>query len=464
VDEMSVESTHPDYDANVAQWELTRDCVEGSNAVKKRKSRYLPKPNPEDKTKQNDDRYSDYLLRANFVNFTGSTLEGMIGMVYREDMQVELQQSVEYLIENVDGSGITLDQMTRSLTGNLLQTGRHGLLVDYPEAPPSVSRADEKALNLRANILSYPAESIINWDTVTIGGVTLPSLVVLEEEISELQDNGFSHRKTKQYRVLKLDEGVYVQRLYAEDGTLKSESTPTKADGSTWDAIPFEFVGAQNNDHRVDKAPLYDISEVNLAHYRNSADYEDACYMSSQPTPYFSGLNQSWVDQNMKMGIVLGSRRAAMLPEGGSAGILQASETTMASKGMEMKEQQMIRLGARLIQDNGGTETAEAARIRYAGQNSKLGAVIGNIEAALTQCLEWAMMYMGGDGENIIKLNKEFYDAKVDPQLITAQIMLLDRGVITQPVLRDRLRDVGMIDKDTTDEELDAGAEENIGM
>lgn len=456
---MPASDQHNDYDTYLPQWTMTRDCVEGSAAIKAKKTKYLPKPNPDDISTENDLRFKDYLERANFVGFTSSTLDGMLGMVFRKKTELELQAAIQYIEENTDGGSLTFDQMARAVIGDVMQTGRFGLLADYPQADEGLSVASVRALGLRANILPYNTEAIINWRTEVVGSIKRLSLVVLKEKKSIVSEDGFSVDEEDQYRVLKLVDNAYVQEIYNKNSELVSMNEPRKADGSKWNEIPFVFVGAKNNDEMVDKAPLYDISAVNIAHYRNSADYEESCYMVGQPTPYAAGLTQSWVDTNMKEGVLLGSRRFIALPENGSAGLLQAAPNQMPERGMELKEQQMIKLGARLIQDAGGVETAEAAKIRFAGQNSKLGTVVGNVEAAFIQCFDWVMMFMAGEGENLLEINKDFYDKSIEPQMVIAQIQLLDRAVIAKADLQDNLRSSGMISQDRTNEQIDDEAE-----
>jgi hypothetical protein len=261
---------------------------------------------------------------------------------------------------------------------------------------------------------------------------------------------------------LLLKNGVYVQNLYDEHGELviyedgTSDIYPRQFDGSLWNEIPFSFIGSINNDETVDKAPLYDIAEINVSHYRNSADYEESAFLVGQPTPTFSGLTQSWVDQNMSDGISFGSRAAILLPEGGSATLLQASENQMPLRGMQMKEKQMVKIGTRIIEDGGGEETAEAAKIRFAGQNSKLGSIILNVEFAFKKCLTWSMMYMGGNSEPEIEVNKQFYDATIDPQLLIANMQLMEGGIIAKSDVRYLMRKASLISHDRTDEELDS--------
>ena len=152
---------------------------------------------------------------------------------------------------------------------------------------------------------------------------------------------------------------------------------------------------------------------------------------------------------------MLGSRAAIPLPIGGSASLLQASPNQMPMEAMTHKEKQMIQIGAKIITDAGAAETAEAARIKFAGQNSKLGTIVGNVEEAYNLLLNWSLLFTGGAGSCEVELNKEFYDKTMDPQLLMAQVQLLDRGVIAISDIRDRLRSHGEIKKDRTDDDID---------
>jgi Hypothetical protein len=131
----------------------------------------------------------------------------------------------------------------------------------------------------------------------------------------------------------------------------------------------------------------------------------------------------------------------------------------MPERGMELKEQQMVKIGTRIIQDSTGAETAEAAKIRFAGQNSKLGSLIVNVEAGFTKALEWLGEFMGGEGDITLEINKEFYDSTIDPQMLAQAMVLQDRGVIGKTDLRYLLRRSNLLDDERTDQEIDNDAE-----
>jgi len=451
---MPVSDQHEAYQENLPIWELGRDSVKGAPAIKKKQTKYLPMPNSLDQSTENKQRYNDYLQRACYVNFTGQTKEGLIGMAFLKEPVIEIKEPLTYLEESTDGGALSLTQFTRKMLSDTLEVGRSGILVDYPSIPDGLTKIETDGIN--ANILRYKAENIINWRTEKVNGDSVLSLVVLSEQVEKPSDDGFSTEDVTYYRVLKLEDNVYSQLVYNDDEDLISVIEPTKSDGSRWNNIPFTFVGSENNNEDVDKPVLVDIAEANIAHYRNSADYEESSYMVGQPTPWVSGLTQAWVDSNFDGVVSLGSRAFLTLPENGSAGLMQADPNSMPMEGMRQKEDQMVKIGARIIADNSGTETAEAAKIRFSGQNSKLAAVIGNIEDAIKKAFVWAGEFMGGDGEIEFTLNRQFYDSTIDPQKLIASIQMLDRGVIGMTDFRDMLRKAADITR--TDEEIELEA------
>lgn len=475
---MPVQDKHKDYEKSFYKWQLVRHVCEGSQAVKHAKridgatatalgsepgTLYLPAPNPTDNSIENRERYRAYRERANFVNFTGHTKDALAGMVWRKEAMIELPPAMEGILYNANGKGESLESLMKRSLDEVVMTGREGILVDYPVMPDSVTLAE--SANVLPFLKLYHAETIINWQEEYINGECKYTCIVLKEEKQVYQDE-FSFECKDQYRALMLNEqGYYIQRLYNEDGELlgvENENGDFITDilildgnGAPFDEIQFFFAGAMNNDARPDKSPLYDMAEINISHYRNSADYEESCFIVGQPTPVLTGLTQSWIDDVFKGQIELGSRAAITLPEGGSAMLLQASPNQMPSEGMIMKQQQMIQIGAKIITDSGQAETAEAAKIRFAGQNSKLATIVSNLEEAFENALYSAMRFMGIEGEIELELNKEFYDKQVDPNLLMAKIQLFDRGIIATSDVREHLKKMGELDEDRDDALID---------
>ena len=448
---MTVETKNPTYEMYLPVWEKTRDAVKGSVAVKEKRHIYLPVPDAE----SNDERvgtesmrYRQYLKRALFTNFTGRTKNALVGAAFRKMPMLELPTGIEYLVEDATGDGLGLVQMAKDELSNLLETGRSFLLVDYPQTEDGLSAEDVAILDLRASIIPYAAEQVINWRTEAVRGRKLLTLCVIAEEYKNGGDE-FSHDTDTQYRVLRLREDGYTQQLYRDGAPYTDEFYPKRADGSTWDVIPGIFVGSKNNDATIDDAPLSDIADVNIAHYRNSADYEESCFLTGQPTLFIthSLSMEQWFEYNPE-GIKLGSRAGHVLGESGGATLVQADPNNLVLEAMKAKENAMIAIGARIVTDRGGNETAEGARIRFASENSVLGDIVHNLSQAIEQCLVWAGEFMGVGEEAEFEINREFYDKTVDPQLLMSMVTLLDRQIISDQDIFSRLKAGGIIEAD----------------
>ena len=446
---MSVSTEHPDYKLYKNVWAKTRDAVKGSVAIKEKKHAYLPVPD----NKSLDDargietvRYKQYLKRAVFTNFTGRTKNALVGAAFRKNPMYELPEAVDYLNQDATGDGLSLVQLAKDELSNLMETGRSLLLVDYPQADDDLSLEDVNMLDLRASIVPYTAEQCVNWKTSVINGRRLLTLCVLAEPYFNT-DLEFSHDSDIQYRVLRLTDEGYSQQIYRDDKPVTDKIYPRKADGSVWEEIPLIFVGSKNNDSTIDDAPLSDIADVNVAHYRNSADYEESCFITGQPSLFIThSLTSEQFEEYNPDGLILGSRSGHVLGETGSAILLQASPNNLVMEAMKAKEQAMVMIGARIITDRGSNETAEGARIRFASENSVLGDIVSNLSQGLEKAIGYVCEFMGVTGDYYFQINSEFYDKSVDPQMIMSMITLLDRNLIGDIDIFERLQAAGLID------------------
>ena len=441
-----VDHQHPLYEELKPSWDQVNDCIKGERQVKKKKDIYLPKPNPSDVSAENETRYKQYLTRAVFYNVTARTLSGLVGQVFSKDPVLEVPPLLDSIIEDSDGSGVSLVQQSKCVLGHVLANGRAGLFVDYPTVEGVATRQDQLDGSIRPNILHYDAPSIINWRSERVGAKNRLTLIVLSETYVD-SDDGFKEEIVEQFRVLRLVEGIYQVQIYRRSTAqgsgaygLVEEFTPTSAQGVVLTEIPFQFIGWENNDEEPDLPPLYDLSVLNLAHYRNSADYEEASYIVGQPTPFMTGLDQSWVDDVLQGQIHLGSRAAVPLPEGGSMGLIQASANSMPKEAMDTKERQMVALGAKLVEQRNVQRTATEAGLENASETSVLASAANNTAEAFRKALKWCMQFIGTDGEIEFDLHTDFNIYKLDPQQQQALLSLWQNDVLTWDELRDNLK------------------------
>lgn len=454
-----VDYIRPELDAVLSQYTLIDDCIAGSIAVKAKGDIYLPRPNAADESRENRLRYDAYKLRAVFYNVSKRTLAGMVGEVFAIDPIINVPDVMDAIVKDANGNGVTLTQLSQTALETNLKKGRAGLFVDYPRTEGVVTRQQQLDGLIRPTINLYQPGNIVNWRTKTVGSKTYLSLVVLRE-VYEKYDDGFAVEIDVQYRVLRLgDDDIYRQEIWRGDkGAWASVPelavTPTKGDGLPLKEIPFTFIGSVDNSPSVDDPPMFDLCDLNIAHYRNSADYEESVYLVGQATPVLAGLDQRWVDEVLKGRVELGSRAAIPLPEGATATLLQMEERSAAFEAMEHKERQMVALGAKLVEQKQVQRTATEADLDAASETSVLVTVTKNVSAAFRFALEWAAIFQGtttlrqdagksADDRNALAfdLNTDFDLASASSEEVTAAINAWQKEAITYGEMRDILRD-----------------------
>lgn len=446
----------------IRKWELVEDCLRGEDAMKARGDRYLPRPNATDLSEQNLARYDSYLARAVFYNVAKKTVDGLVGQVFSRDPITKIPDDMKSMIDNVDGDGVSLDQQSKKGLTYVIAYGSFGIFVDYPVTSGVITMADRKAGLIYPTITQYHRRSIINWRFKKVGAVNkLSLLVICEDGISD--DDGFEITTERQWRVLRLDDlNEYTQTvwIYDQDSktyVIKKDTVkPTDGKGNPLDEIPFYFCGMFNNNAAPDEPSLYDLCVLNRSHYRNSADYEDSCYLVGQPTPVFAGLTKQWVADVFKnKPIQLGSRGSVALPVGGTATFLQAAPNSMPKEAMDQKEQQMIAFGAKLLTPGGGKNTLGEAQQEEGNENSALSAAAKNVSACYVRALKMAARMHNVSEEPEYSLNTDFPASRLTPNERTQLVMEWQAGAITTSEMRAGMRKAGVATLDIEEYKAD---------
>lgn len=438
---------------------LVDDTVEGEEQIKSKGETYLPKPETHSDTTINDKVYLKYKLRAVFFPVAGRTLSGLVGQVFSKPVATEIPPSLELLEEDIDGAGTTLEQQSKGTLATVLKHGRAGLLSDFPKVKDGqiIVKADMESGKIRPRVLFYNPQQIINWREATINGETkLSMLVLLENKVVE--DDGFAFKCSPRWRVYKADteSGGVTVALWKKVDDKKAESIEFEideeeavilgADQKPLQVIPFAFVGAENNDSEIDDSPLYPISQLNIAHYRNSADYEQSLFNVGQVTPVFTGLTDGWVKDHIDGKVTIGSTTPISLPKDADAKLLQAETNSMPMEGMKHKEDQMKAVGAKLIEPGTVQRTATEAEIEETSEASVLSSVAKNVSAAYELAFYYCSLFIGEvEQESIsIALNSEFQITGLNAQERAEVLAAWQSGVITWGEVREVYRRKGI--------------------
>lgn len=458
---------HPQYAAMLPLWEATRAAVEGQPALSRNPYKFLPDPTPLDQCEEARARYNSYCSRAVYMNATGRTKTGLVGIALGDWPEVIVPASMEYLKEDADGAGLSIYALCQHSIGEDLEVGRGGLFVDYPQRPEGDGTSiAAQNLGTVARMIYYKAEDIRDWAYEKIGTDMRLSYVKLYEKRDRRSADGWSLEAVESYRLLRLRNGVYTVEVFekGEGGYVSSgEVTPRDAAGSSWEFIPFQFIGPETNQAKPEKPPLYDLAQVNLAHYRNSADFEESVFMLGQPQVTMTGLDEAWRNHLEESGVYFGSRRVLMGPVNSQIGLLQVQPNTLAQAAMKDKQTDMVSLGARLLQPGSATKTAEQSKSETRAAYSVLSLVCDNVSQAFKNAMLWVQRYMGAAGEVDFGIDTEFDGLTFNSEIVSTIIKAVQAGVLPESEAWRALRALNLIDPEKTDEqireEIDAASE-----
>jgi hypothetical protein len=435
---MPADSQHKDYAELSAKWSRCRHAIAGQDEIHEHGEKYLPKL--KDQTAED---YKAYKLRASFFNATGRTVDGLVGMVFRKAPVIVQPDALAAITADIDMAGTTLSGLAEKIVREVVGVGRIGVLVEYPRvAEQPVTLAQASAQNLRPYASVYKAESIINWRSARVNNVMQLVLVVLREEYEESGD-GFTADCKPQLRVLMLEQFGYQQQLYRKNarGEWAPEGAPIipLMNGNPLPFIPFFAFGPNSNDLCEQDPPLLDLVDLNLAHYRVTADYEHGCHFTGLPMLFIAGVS---LKENEKVSV--GSQVALVTDNPQADGkFIEFTGQGMDAleKNLQRKENQMAAIGARMLApEKAGVEAYDTLAMRHSGETSVLASIANMVSQQLTRIMAFIAEWEGIGGETSIKLNTDYMPQGMTAQELAELVKAHQAGAISFATLFDNLQ------------------------
>lgn len=474
---MPVDSPDQLYAERLPQWQRCRDARAGSDAIKNKGVIYLPAPSGF----QNDPlQYAAYKTRAMFYAATERTVEGMTGLVLRRDPVIEVPPEVEADMEDITLACQSFDSLLLEILDDCITVGRLGLLIEYPKAEEDSVRPTTD----RPYWTLYRAEQIVSW---TVGKVLDPDgvqrtgltrVVLLESVTVPDATDRFVNKTIAQARVLEILDGQYTVTLWqrrpdvtkpsltSSDWVITTATTAPVRKNQPLPAIPFVFIGSRHTKPVPDKPPLLDMVDVNLSHYRSSADLEHGRHWTALPTPWvtgYSGTTKLNIGSTVAWALANAEAKVGMLEFSGQG--LGALE-----KALDQKEKTMAVLGSRLLEiQPGQRETAEVVRLRHAGDAATLTSITTAIDAGLTKAFQWHAYWLGHDDAFTadlvsVSLNKDFFETPMDAPTSLALLQAWQAGAISWKTYFYMLQQGEWMRPDATAEDEQAAIKADAAM
>jgi hypothetical protein len=493
---MPVSTVKPEVSDYMDVWQTMRDVINGSRAVKAAGSRYLPML-----TRQNRVDYENYKLRADFFAATARASMAMIGFLFRKPPVLNYEKNDQGLIafeKDATLTGKSFYDLIKDCSQELVDVGRCGVWVDW---------SDEEN---RPFALMYEPQDIINWQYTRIGGRTLLTRVVLHEHVPVDDDSPAADEYVQayldQWREITLeDDGTVKVTVWRKREQKPQPEYPRMAIGSVggyWgsmrqlfgtgtgvmggqglqggmqtfdvietyfptrggvnlDRILFTFFGTDGPYPEISKPPLYAMADINLSHYRTSADLENARHFVGVPTPWAAGFTQD----GKPAALTLGSSQVWVTSEvNAKCGFLQMSDNFKPLQGgLDAKRLQMSELGIEVITQGVAMRSPEAyatVALRISAQTSGLTAMARSLSQCLTDVFTHVAWYLGkGDTpedlavDTNVQMNLDFMAETLQAADLTTLVSAFLQGGISFSTLFYNLQQGEIIEEGISQEE-----------
>lgn len=477
-----VTNKRPEYECYYPTWKKIRDAVEGERAIKCQGDGYATTYLPpltghytSDGQKTNK-KYDTYLKYAEWYAASGRTVEGLVGLVFRKSPQIDSNDVMKPFIEDITLDGENIINFSQKVLEEIVTVNRVGILLDMPEVfEEGLTKEQIEAKNIRPYARIYKTEDITNWKEETINNIKQTSMVVIYERTTNLDCvDYFVNDEIEQYRVLKLlpsfDEEnnqkyVYVQMIYREVEQVSQNGSKQKewveverriplVNGEPLNYIPFWIVNSSGMNWDIKPSIINGLVDINISHYRNSANLENGLIWTGNPTPWVSGL----VNNNGSDTINLGSTECLELEAGGNAGYMEFSGQGLEPirNTMTDKEKRMALLGARIIASDGrAVETAETATIHRAGEQGVLATLANVVSEAINQVFRVIHEWTNNQNKTVIELNTDYVPIEMGAADMVGLLQMYQSGIISLDVLRWNLKKGERIPNTVSNQEMD---------
>jgi len=418
------------YDQYKEDYQDLTDFFAGERRIKEKEERYTPRLEGQVGKESAYQRYVEFGILYNALH---RTRQGLKGAILRKPTDIQFPESQKPILDNIMLNGASFGDLTRETCDAVLGYGRYGVLIDI--------NSDEEPF-----VATYNALSILDWPTIRSKNVKQEITLTETVEIIDPEDPT-KIKEVPQKRKLEIDEsGKYLVTIYQkkEGKDVTSDEwvmVPSSSEnpnprmpaykGKRLDFIPFVFFGSSSNVPTPSRPPLLDLLNLLKGHWKLTVAYQYALNFTGLPTPCFAGFN---LEEGAKTPLGPGASYNADDPQAKSW-FLQTGGQGLAEmeRGLNRLEDQMAVTGARLLEtQRPGVEAAETVRLRSSGDSATLADIAGNIEAGLTDVLQYIGFWLGiGEKECAVSVNKDFVSAKATPQEITAWVQAVQAGYLS---------------------------------
>ena len=439
------------YDFFSEKWKRCRDVYDGSDRIKQKSEKYLPKSRwHKDGGKAGEQDYIDYKSRAVFYSYLRDAVETALGVLKKGEPTIKLPPTIDFMEHAATIYHDGLTALKAKLDKLILITGCAGLQLEV-NGKDAKSDAPDFYINI------WQPESIHDkvFEIDPETGESYARMVLLDESDYVFNVKTKQRDFVQKWRVLGLDSNgkYYTALMTPEQYTDFDLENPPVAEnvnspemgyavypayrGNTFTRIPFTFVNATDlSGGHYDDPPLYDLVDLVLALYRGDADYRQTLHFTASDFYKHTGCNDPQRQKKLSVGaggiIHLGENEdiAVVSSPGGGANLQLASLQQLHA----MCQQRIMTL-----LDVGANQSGAALQIVQNSKSARIEPINQNTGNAIAEQLRYAAEWAGMSREATFN-EVVFKSAKIEdtaPEI--AQLIALWHSMMTEgyPLTRE---------------------------
>lgn len=377
------------------EYDLVDTLYGGTAAMIQAGELYLPK-----EPMEGAENYRNRLNNSTLLPKYKRTIKKGVGKAFAKGINIEVPEPLQRLVDNVDGSGTSLETFAKNLLDSAINYGITYLLVDFPETGEIKTLADERASGAYPYFVEIKPTQLLDLKVAYIASrVALTYFRFLEQQFEYAVDGVTQMFVEQTKEFIRHDSGVIEYNIYRKDKDGREYLYyNTILKGFT--VIPVVPVYGNKIAPFYGSPTLIDLAYMNVKHWRKQSDLDHNEHYGLVPILGLKGFQET-VDANGNVDkFVLSANTAVKLPEGGAIEWTKADADGIkaARESIKHLEAQMDEAGLELTAAQQlGPETATGRIIDAAEANSILKAISVDLEWSLYEAILIAGSYIGVD-------------------------------------------------------------------
>lgn len=374
------------YECMAEDWEMLHDLLGGTRTMREAGERWLPREPAED-----ENSYKLRLRRSFLLNSYGDTVDRLSNAPFSQPIKTEnLPTPLEYLIENVDGTGRSLMSLAKSMLREMLIYGKTHVFVDYTSLPKNasgetMSKEEETLAGARATFCCVKVPDLFAWISTN------------DSQIQKLKSVRFHYRVLVQKGNFLDEYQDYIKEVTDTNWRIferkEVNGVPTYVETSsgtiTLGHLPLVTAYASEEGFMLGCPPLIDLAWLNVCHWQSSSDQRNILRLSRFAILFQRGVTTD----ELEKALVIGPSR--LVRSKNDQGDLKYVEHTgkaieAGAKDIQELEGQMDSLGKQPTVKGGRIRTATEVANNASRTLTELQTWIREVETALRRCFELA--------------------------------------------------------------------------